>query len=328
VEEEQGQVETQPSVDEMAANLAAGMLQAEEGGEVPAESTEAEVQPETEAEAPVEEATPETETEEPAQPDRFKLTVKAEDGSDVEVEEDLEGLKKGYMLEKAFRMKTAQLAREREAVNQKIKEAIEPKLKEYDEKLQQAEQVLWHTLAPEMQSTDWNKLAAEDPAQWAQKYQAVQNVNAQLAQIQAERQKIAQAREEEVKVNLRKAAQESVEILQTEIPGWNNDLYGKILKTGVEYGFKPEEVNAITDHRAIKVLWKAMQYDALQKAKPSVEKRSPAPAPKVVKPGTAEKQDPNADKWNQGMAKLRKTGKTEDALEVAKMMLAREARQK
>jgi len=326
--EEQGQVETQPDVNEMAATVAAGILKAEEGEEAPAESTEVEAQPETEPEAEVEEATPETEPEEPAQPDRYKLTVKAEDGTDVEVEEDIEGLKKGYMLEKAFRMKTAQLAREREAVDQKIKEAIEPKLKEYDEKLQQAEQVLWHTLAPEMQSTDWNKLAAENPAEWAQKYQAVQNVNAQLAQIQAERQKINQAREEEFKANQRKAAQESVEVLQTEIPGWNNDLYGKILKTGVEYGFKPEEVNAITDHRAIKVLWKAMQYDALQKAKPSVEKRSTAKAPKVMKPGTAEKPDASADQWKTGMAQLRKTGKESDAIALAKQLIARESRQK
>ena len=322
--EEQGQVETQPSVEDMAATLASGILKQEEQED--AEPVEAEAQPETEPEAETEEATPETETEEPPQPDRYKFTVKAEDGTDVEIEEDVEGLKKGYMLEKAFRMKTAQLARERESVNQKIKEAVEPKLKEYDDKLQQAEQVLWHTLAPEMQSTDWNALARDNPAEWAQKYQAVQNVNAQLAQIQAERQKIAQAREEEFREVQKKAAQEAVETLQTEIPGWNNDLYGNILKAGVEYGFRPEEVNAITDHRAIKVLWKAMQFDALQKAKPSVEKRTAAPSPKVIKPGSTEKPDASADKWKTGMAQLRKTGKDSDAVGLAKMMLARESR--
>jgi len=339
VAEEQGQVETQPDVDAMAATLAAGMLKAEEGGESQAEeeAKPEEAQAEEQVSEGEEEAKAEEGDEESQQPEwdwekiqslKRKFTVKDEDGSDVEVELSPQEVEKGIMLERAFRMKTAQLAREKESVNQKIKEAVEPKLKEYDEKLQQAEQVLWHTLAPEMQSTDWNKLAAENPAEWAQKYQAVQNVNAQLAQIQAERQKINQAREEEFKANQRKAAQESVEVLQTEIPGWNNDLYGKILKTGVEYGFKPEEVNAITDHRAIKVLWKAMQYDALQKAKPSVEKRSTAKAPKVMKPGTAEKPDASADQWKTGMAQLRKSGKESDAVALAKLMLARESRQK
>lgn len=228
------------------------------------------------------------------------------------------------MLEKSYRQKTAQLAREREAIQAKVKEAVEAKHKEYEEKLELAEQAIWHTLAPEIKNIDWNKLAAENPAEWAQKYQYVQNVNARLAQIQQERQKLGQAREEELKSNLKRQAEEAVETLRTEIPGWNNDLYGKILKSGTEYGFKQEEVNAITDPRAIKVLHDAMKYRALQSAKPAVEKRAAAVVPKVVKPGTAEKPDASADQWKQGMANLRKSGRTNDALPLAMEILRRE----
>jgi hypothetical protein len=329
VAEEQGQAATQPmDVEAMAASLAQGILEAEEPQQPRDDKGKfAKAQPETEAteeaQATEEAATEETTEGEP-QPEirKHKLTVKSEDGADVELEVDDEELKKGYMLEKAFRMKTAQLAREKESVQAKIKEATDAKLKEYDEKLQMAEQAIWHTLAPEMQSIDWNKLAADNPAEWAQKYQHVQNVNAKLAQIQAERQKLAQAKEEEAKANLKRQAEEAVEVLKTEIPGWNNDLYGKILKFGVDVGFKPEEVNAITDHRAIKVLHDAMQFRAL-KAKPIVEKRAAAATPKVVKPGAPEKRDAGADKWNQGMAKLKQSGRTEDAVEVAKLLLSR-----
>jgi hypothetical protein len=230
------------------------------------------------------------------------------------------------MMERAFRMKTAQLARERESLQSKIKAEVEPKLKEYEEKLTMAEQAIWHTLAPEIQNTDWNKLAEENPAEWAKRYQHVQNVNSKLAQIQAEKKKVEEARQQEQQSQLKKAAEESVERLKEDIPGWNNDLYGKILKAGVEmYGFKAEEVNAITDHRAIKALHDAMQYQAL-KAKPLVEKRQTPQAPKVVKPGAGEKPDANAEKWNQGMAKLSKSGRTEDAVELAKLLLSREAR--
>lgn len=339
-EEVQGQPAAEPNVEAMAATLARGMLESEgtippekprddkgkftaKQPEQPEQPVEAEAQPEAEAtaEAPAE--------EEPAQPEirKHKLTVKAEDGADLEVEVDDEELKKGYMLEKAFRMKTAQLAREKEAVQAKIKEAIEPKLKEYDEKLQIAEQVIWHSLGPELKAIDWNKLAAENPAEWAQKYQQVQNINAQLAHIQSERQRIASERDKETQAQLRKQAEEAVEILKSEIPGWNNDLYGQILKTGVEkYGFKPEEVNAITDHRAIKVLKDAMEYQRL-KAKPVVEKRAVPQAPKVVKPGAGEKPDAGAEDWNKGMAKLKQSGRTEDAVGLAKLLLAREARQ-
>lgn len=344
-EEAQGQAAMQPSVDEVALNVAKGLLEAEEGPvEKPrdergkftkAEPKEAPKEETAEA-APAEEAPTEEQIEEaPEEIDwdkiktlKRKLVVKNEAGEDEEAELSLEEMEKGVMLERAFRMKTAQIAREKEAVQARIKEAIEPKLKEYDEKLQIAEQVIWHSLGPELKSIDWNKLANESPAEWAQKYQQVQNINAQLAHVQAERKRIAEERENEMRSALKKQAEEAVEILKTEIPGWSNDLYGKILKTGVEkYGFKAEEVNAITDHRAIKVLRDAMEYQAL-KAKPLVEKRAAPVAPKVVKPGAGEKPDAGAEKLGEAMAKLGKTGRTDDAVAVARLMLAREQQQK
>lgn len=333
--EEQGQVIEQPalSVEEQAVSVAQGILQAEEGPEEkPRDEKGKFVKAETEESKPEDEAKPEGEAEEAAEESeepvvkKHKLTVKSEDGEDVELEVDEEELKRGYMMEKSYRHKTSQLAREREAVQAKVKEATEAKLKEVDEKLQLAEQAIWHTLAPEMQGIDWNKLAQENPAEWAQKYQHVQNVNAKLAQIQQERKKLADAKQEETKVELKKKVDESVETLRTEIPGWSDDLYRKILGAGVTQGFKSDEVNAIIDPRAIKVLWKAMKYDDLQKAKPKVENRVQEKAPKVVKPGAGEKPDANANKWNDGMAKLQKSGRTEDAVDLARMLLADEAK--
>jgi hypothetical protein len=345
VEEVTGQpAAPEPSVEEMASSVAKGILQSEEGPaavtprddkgkftkaqpEAQAEEV-ADEQPEAEAQPPEEEA-----QQQPEEVDwdslkgiKRKLKVKAEDGSDEEVELTLEEMEKGVMLERAFRMKTAQLARERESLQSKVKEAIEPKLKEYDDKLQLAEQAIWHTLAPEIQSIDWNKLAEENPAEWAKKYQHVQNVNARLAQIQAERKRISEQRSEEQQKEMKKQAQEAIERLQERIPGWNNDIYGKVLKAGKDvYGFKAEEVNAITDHRAIEVLHDAMKYREL-KAKPPAEKKV-VTTPKVVKPGAAqEKPDPKAQKWSEGMARLKKSGRTEDAVELAKLMLTRESR--
>ena len=344
--EEQGQPAISPepvNVDAMAATLARGILEAE--GTIPPEKPRApdgkftKAQPEAPAEEPAAEAQPEAE-EQPAEetpaeeePDweklktlKRKVRVKNESGEDEEAELTLEEMEKSVMLERDYRAKTARLAREREALQSKVKEAIEPKLKEYDEKLQIAEQAIWHSLGPELKSIDWNKLAEENPAEWARQYQKVQNINARLAQIQQERQKIASERDNELKAQLKKQAEEAVEVLKTEIPGWSNDLYGKILKTGQEYGFKAEEVNAITDHRAIKVLHDAMKYREA-KAKPIVEKRAAPQAPKVVKPGAGEKPDAGAEAWDKGMAKLKQSGRTDDALAVAKLLLAREARQ-
>jgi len=334
VAEDQGQPETEPSVESMAAEIAKGILQEEQGTPRDDKGKFTKAQPE--AEAPKEqteepEAPTEEQTEEPAQPEvrKHKLTVKAEDDSDVEVEVDEEELKKGYMLEKSYRQKTAQLAREREQVQAKVKEAIEPKLKEYDEKLQMAEQVIWHTLAPEIQKTDWNALARDNPAEWAQKSQLRQTVEGQLAFIRSERQRIATENESKSKQAQQKAAEEALDTLKREIPGWNNDRYQKILQAGVDqYGFKQAEVNAFVDPRAIKVLDDARQWREFKAAKPQVDKRV-TQAPKVVKPGAAKEPDSNADAWKQGMAKLQKSGgHTNAAVDLAKLYLAREQKQK
>ena len=336
--EEQGQAAMQPGVDDRAISIMADIIKQEEAPreepkeEPKPEETEAEAEPAEETKA---EETPEETEEEPQQPEwdwetvqglKRKFTVKAEDGSDEEVELTPEEVQKGIMLERSYRQKTAQLAKERESVNLKVKEAVEPKLKEYEEKLQVAEQVIWKSLAPEMQNTDWNTLAKENPAEWAQRYQQVQALSTNLAQVQGELKKVQEERVKEQQTLIKRQAEEAVEHLKTALPGWSNDLYGKILKSGVEfYGFKPEEVNAITDHRAIEVLHDAMQFRAL-KAKPLVDKRVLPKAPKVAKPGTAEKPDASAEQWKKSMAKLQKTGHEKDAFLIAKQLLEREGK--
>jgi hypothetical protein len=332
VSEETGQPAAEPSgVEDLAATVAAGILRQEEGtprDEKGKFTSNKPAEAEPEAEKPAEEVPAEEPT---AEVIKFKAKVrfKGEDGSDVEAEVDEDELVKGYMLEKSYRQKTAQLAREREAIQAKIKESVEPKLREYEQKLEIAEQAIFHTLAPEIKSIDWNKLAAENPAEWAQKYQYVQNINAKLAEIQSEKQKISQAREAEQKEAFTKAAREAVEVLQTEIPGWTNELYGKILKAGVEqFGFKVEEVNAITDPRAIKVLNEARLWREFKAAKPSTVDKKVTTVPKVAKPGTAEKPDPTADQWKEGMASLKKSGgHMNQAIGLAKLYLEREQKQ-
>lgn len=335
--EEQGQAQPAQPMDPLSA-FTQHIQETEFGGTKPrdeqgrftkaeAPKTE-EAKPETEAAEAEEQKPAEETTEEPAQPEvrKFKLTVKSEEGADEELEVDEDELKRGYMKSKDYSHKTAALKRERESVQAEVKKATEQRFKELDERLEMAEQAIWHTLAPEIQNTDWNKLAEENPAEWAKKYQLVQNVNGRLAQIQAERQKLAQARETEARESYKKQAAEAIETLKMEIPGWNQELYGKVLKSAVEQGFKREDVNAITDPRAIKVLHKAMLYDALQKAKPAVEKKVVPAAPKVTKPGAGEKPDQNADAWKTGIGDFKKSGgkwNSPAALDLAKQILER-----
>jgi hypothetical protein len=76
----------------------------------------------------------------------------------------------------------------------------------------------------------------------------------------------------------------------------------------MEYGFKAEEVQSITDPRAIKVLDDARQWREFKAAKPATQEKKVTTVPKVVKPGTAEKPDPKATEWKGTMDRLQKSG--------------------
>jgi len=287
------------------------------------EKVKAEEKPEEKAEIE-DKAEEKAETEEEKPSLKFKVKYKGEDDSDVEAEVESEELIKGYMLQKDYSRKTAQLARDREAVQAKVKEAVEPKLKEYEQSLDTYKQAVMMLADREGANVDLNKLAQEDPAKAQQLFFKRLEFNNALQAIGQAQEKLQSERAEEAKKAFRKSAQEAVEKLQVEIPGWSDERYSKILKTGMEYGFKAEEVNAITDHRAIKVLDDARQWREFKSAKPKAEEKKVTQAPKVVKPGAGEKPDQNADKVKAAKEKLKKTGRMEDAVGWAMEILKRE----
>src|SRR6185503_14167358 len=171
---EQGQVQEQPSAfgsDQEAAEAALSILHKDpEFKPTPARDetgkftkAQEEAKPETEAETEVKETEEVEETTEEKPALKFKVKYKGEDDSDVEAEVEPDELIKGYMLQKDYSRKTAQLAREREAVQLKVKEAVEPKVKEYETALETYKQAVMMLADREGANVDVNKLAQEDP---------------------------------------------------------------------------------------------------------------------------------------------------------------------
>lgn len=316
------------TADDLARQAALRILDSEEPKEAPkAEEPKAEEPPKVEEppKAGDEPKAEEPPKEAPAPVAKFKVKLREDDGSENELEVDEHELKNGYIRQQVYKKKTADLARERAQVKDEIQKGVEPLRKELTDKLALYEQALWKSLAPEIQNTDWNKLAAENPAEWTQRMQAVQNVQGVLAAIRQENEKAQAERAKELRANLENSVREAQSTLRERIPNWNNDLYGKILKAGTDhYRFKPEEVNAITDPRAIEVLNDARLYRELQQAKPQVQKKV-AEVPKVVKPGAVERVDTNRENWNKGVQALKQRGgKERDAVALAAMLLERE----
>ncbi len=283
---------------------------------------EAQAKPETEAPAEEEakaEATPEPEVkEEEAQPEPRKLKLKYK-GEEKEVDEAeaIELAQKGY----DYSQKTAALAKEREEVAAEKSKAQEDARKAYMQQLETYRQSVLRVVDPEVLNADLGKMAAEDPARAQQLFFKRQQIAETLQAIQSEQHRLASEEHAKAQQNLQKQVRESWEALETKIPGWNNDSYRKILDFGKTYGFKAEEVNAITDHRAIEVLNDARQWREYLAAKPKTVDKRVTSVPKVQKPGTGEVPNAKTDKVKEGMAQLSKSGSRADAQAVVLQMI-------
>ena len=79
------------------------------------------------------------------------------------------------------------------------------------------------------------------------------------------------------------------------------------------YGFDPQEIAAITDHRVLRVLHDAIQFRAAQGGKEQAIKKAKAKPKRTVKPG-AKKTASNQNSQRQARSKLKRSGSIQDAM--------------
>ncbi len=301
-----------------AADAILGLMGSEEGSEqeqpepqTEANDSEAESdEPEAEYEASEEsEVEQEDEQEEQEQP---KYRVKAA-GEEREV--TLDELIKSYQLGTDYTKKSQAVAEERKAVEaerQRIEEARQLR-DTYAERLQVIEQML--NQQPETENLDY--LKETDPIGYAVKVAELSQREKQLAQVQAERQRIAEMQRQEQQEQLGQVIQAEARKLAEALPEYADPQKGEAIRRdlrefGMKAGFSEQELSSVYDSRHVLTLWKAMQYDKLQSAKPSITKKV-AEAPKVMKSGVSQPRDSQGDEMRKLKARAKQTGRVADA---------------
>ena len=299
-----------------AANAILGLMGSEEGSEQEqpepqsesndseAESEEVEAQADDESE--VEQDEGEDEQEEPP-----KYRVKAA-GEEKEV--TLDELIKSYQLGTDYTKKSQAVAEERKAVEaerQRIEEAKYLR-DQYAERLQVIEQML--NQQPETENLDY--LKETDPIGYAVKVAELSQREKQLAQVRAEQARIYEQQQREQQEQLGQVVQAESRKLAEVIPEYADPQKGETLRRelrefGVKAGFSEQELANVYDSRAVLTLYKAMQYDKLQSAKPSITKKVNE-APKVIKSGVSQPRDGN-DEMKKLKARAKQTGRVADA---------------
>ena len=251
----------------------------------------------------------------------LEVKVKGEDGRDVIEKPTIKELREGYMRQKDYSRKTAEVARQREEVPEKIRQGVESERTSYLQQLQQLQSVVIETVAPELKNVDWNTLATSDPFEYVRLQNRSNQVQQVLQGIQAKQQEITKKQEAEMSQARAKVAQQSRQVLEEKIPGWSDDLYQTLMKAAVsDYGYKPDEVASWLDPKAFQVLHDAAEYRKLKATKPIVDKRV-VNVPKVVKSGTVSTTSKPQARQSEAIKNLRSSGRIEDAAAVIRSRL-------
>ena len=299
-----------------AADAILGLMGSEEGSEQEQPELNSEVNDseaeseEIEAQADEsEEVEQEDEQDEQEEPQKFRVKAAGE-----EREVTLDELIKSYQLGTDYTKKSQAVAEERkvvEAERQRIEEAKYLR-DQYAERLQVIEQML--NQQPETENLDY--LKENDPIGYAVKVAELSQREKQLAQVQAERQRIAEQQERERQEQLGSVIQAEARKLAEIIPDYADPKKGEAMRRelrefGLKVGFSDQELAGVYDSRAVVTLWKAMQYDKLQSSKPAITKKVNE-APKVMKSGVSQPRDSN-DELRKLKARAKQTGRVADA---------------
>jgi len=250
----------------------------------------------------------------------LEVTTKGEDGRDVLEKLPVKELKLGYMRQKDYQRKTAEVARQRDEVAEKTRQAIEGERTQLQQTLQQLQALVVETVAPELQGADLNKLATDDPLEYVRRRNRVDQIQATLSRVQQAQKDMQVKQQADAETKQREAVVRARETLQADIPGWNDTLYQQLQKAGEDFGYTANEVAQWMDPRAIKLLHAATKAKQAVPAKPSPDKRIVA-VPKAVKPGASQEASQGQQRRAVAMKQLQTSGRIEDAASVIAGML-------
>ena len=305
-----------------AAQSFATMLDAQESVDTGAEAQPEEEQSESESEEveatdtqdevveSSEEVEGEYEESEEEAPRDEKFVVKV-DGKEIEVPK--EELIRGYQREADYTRKTQKLAEERKLVESEFQQ-VRGEREQYSQILGQLQQKL-HEFEP--QEPDWNRLEVEDPTEYARQWTSHQRRQQQRYAVQAEQERLNQMRQAELQKTMQQVMATEVSRLKEKIPEWSSPEKAKtegkaLLEYGQNLGFSEQELNTITDSRALLALHKAWKYDQMMSKRPEFQAKIKK-APRMVTPGSAGSVSSKSSDINNAKKRLAQTGSVRDA---------------
>lgn len=234
-------------------------------------------------------------------------------------------LLKSYQLDGHINQKLAALDTDRKTFETK-QAAYEKAAGERLRSMERGIQVLERSLVGEFQSIDWNKLQAENPAQFNASYVGYQQRFGQLQQLSQQISAEKQTDDASRQAKAKSWSEEQRTLLKAKIPEWSDDKKRAQDKAAIAdyvkgYGVTPEELDSLEDHRFALILRDAWKYGELQKQRPATLKKVKA-APKLLRPGSKQSRESRESLAAKGDSeRLARSGRVRDAAPILKRLL-------
>jgi len=207
---------------------------------------------------------------------------------------DLEELKSGYQKGADYTRKTQALSEDRKSFDAE-RNAIGQERVKYQQALTQF-QTMMSEQYDQYRDIDWNTLKEEDPIGYMTRKEEMRDIESRGQRALQEQQAIQQQQNAEYQRSHQELVQREMDLLGDKMPEWKTpEKRAKINEALKLYagniGYTPEELDAVTDHRALIVLDKARKYDRIQASNPKKVRN----VPKVAK-GRGKSESPSRDK--------------------------------
>ena len=221
---------------------------------------------------PKDDESEDSETTKDQQPRKYKVTVKGEDGADVEQEVDDTELIKGYQRQADYTRKSQELAKR----ENEIATALKAKHDEYrDTFMQQAElaRAAVLQLAGFKTPQEMLRLAQEDPAAAVAEEHRQRAIGQMLGQIDQQLNVTRKQQTEEMEKSRQAAQRAAWEKLSTD--GITKEGLSKMYERSVkDHGVHPQSLEYIYDPAIVTLLRDGLAYRDLQSKKPEVTRKA------------------------------------------------------
>lgn len=254
-------------------------------------------------ESPSNEDTDETETDDDSpddpddeseeQPDptssrKFKVTVKGEDGADLETEVDEKELVAGYQRHADYSRKTAELARREEQATEIVRAKVTEAQTHFVQKAQMAE-ALVARLAGLRSPEEMLELSRADPAAYVAEQARQQQVHSMIAGLQNQWQQEQFRAQQEQQAAMQQQFAKCWGVLGQK--GIDKPKLQHIFETvSKDYGIPMQSFATLADPAAVLLMRDAVAYRELQKKKSEVTQKATA-APRLPQKSPVPRND-------------------------------------